>query len=52
MTETEIDEFDLSLCTVIAFAKAYGISLACLKELLCERTDDLFDEVPPAPVIH
>lgn len=52
MTETDRDEFDLRLCDVIAFAKAYGISLACLIELMNERTGAMFDEIPPAPVIH
>lgn len=52
MTETERDEIDLTLCPVIAIAKAFGVSRACLKEMLSERVDELFDEIPPALVVH
>lgn len=52
MTDTELDRLDLSLCDLIAYLKGWGITRACLIELLSERVSELYDEVEPAPVVH
>lgn len=52
MTETDRDEADLVICDLIALLKAYSIALPSALEITTERMIELFDEVPPAPVIH
>lgn len=52
MTDTEIDYVDLTICDLIAFLKAYGISAKFAIELTTERMAELYPEVEPAPSVH
>lgn len=52
MTDTEIDHVDLTICDLIAYLKAFNISLSCALEITTERMAELYPEVEPAPVVH
>ena len=52
MTESEIDEVDLRICDLIAYLESYGINVSCAVELTTERMVEMYEEIPPAPVVR